>query len=77
MARRSRSQVGPLIAVSGLTLLLCLGVVALYIGWDSVTGKAGFSLTGTGYVAMAVGLIAALLLGVGLALLIVHGKRQE
>lgn len=77
MARRSSSQVGPLIAVSGLTLLLCLGVVALYVGWDSVTGQAGFSLTGTGYLAMAVGLLAALVLGVGLALLIVGGKQQE
>ena len=74
MTKRAGSQVGPLIAVSGLTLLLCLGVVALYVGWDSVTGQAGFNLSGTGYLAMAVGLLAALLLGVGLALLIVHGK---
>ncbi len=40
----------------------------------SFAGNAGFSLTGTGYVAMAIGLLAVLVLGVGLALLILRGK---
>ena len=77
MALRPRSRVGPLIAVGVLMLLLCLGVGYLYVGWQPFTGKAGFSLSATGYFAMAIGLLAALLLGVGLTLLILRGKRKE
>src|SRR5260370_4464331 len=58
MARRSRLTIGPLIAVCLLTLLFCLGVVYIYIGWEPLTEEPGFSLTDTGYVAMAIGLAA-------------------
>jgi hypothetical protein len=70
--RISKPRIGPLIAVGTLTLLLCLGIGSLYVGLGP-----GSSLTGVGYVAMAVGLAAAILLGVGLTLLILHGKRGD
>jgi hypothetical protein len=61
-------------AVGVLALALCLGVVLLFVGWEPF--RPGFSLTGTGWAAMAIGLLAALLLCVGLTLLILDGKRK-
>lgn len=72
MPKRTKLRIGPLIAVGILTLLLCLGVGFLY-----VDGGPGTSLTAVGYVAMGLGLAAAILLGVGLTLLICHDKRRE
>ena len=68
-------RIARLFGVGGITLLLCLGIGALYAGWPPFVGKAGFSLNVTGYVAMAIGLIAVILLGLGLALLIHRDKR--
>ena len=76
MARRSR-PLGPLIAVGVLTLLICMGVIYVYIGWDPLVGRSGFALTGTGYVAMAIGLMAAVVLGVGLAALILSDRHKD
>ena len=45
---------------------------SLYIGW-----QPGSSLSLTGYIAMALGLLAAILLGTGVILLIHHDKRQR
>lgn len=69
MAKRSKPRIGPLIAVGALTLLLCLGVGSIYVGWGP-----GPALSGVGFVAMAIGLVAAVLLGIGLVLLILRGK---
>lgn len=77
MARRSGSKLGPLTAVGVLTLVLCAGVVGLYVGWGTLTGEPGFSLTGIGWAAMAIGLLAALLLSVGLTLLVLHDKQKK
>ena len=74
---RTKSPVRPLIAVAFLTLALCVGVIYLYVGWEPFTGQPGFSMTRSGYVGMALGLLAALVLGIGLATLIVHGKRKN
>src|SRR5262245_61916416 len=51
LARRSKLRVGPTIAVGALTLLLCVGIGLLFIGW-----QPGSSLNLTGYIAMALGL---------------------
>ena len=72
LANRSKTRIGPLIAVGILTLLLCLGVGSLYVGEGP-----GSSLTAVGYVAMAIGLAAAIVLGAGLTLLILHDKRSD
>ena len=74
MARRSRPPLGPLIAVGVLTLLICLGVIWVYVGWGPLVGEPGFVLTGTGYAAMALGLVAAIVLGIGLAALILSNR---
>jgi hypothetical protein len=77
MARQSAARVGSLIAVGVLTVLLCLGVIYLYVGWAPFTDEPGFSLSDTGYAALAIGLFAALFLGVALAALILHDKRRS
>ena len=71
MARRSKLRVGPTIAIGAVTLVLCVSISLLYVGW-----QPGSSLSLTGYIAMAVGLLAAILLGVGLVLLVHHDKRD-
>lgn len=71
MARRSKLRVGPTLAIGVLTLMLCLGIGLLYVGW-----QPGSTLSLIGYIAMTLGLMAAIVLGVGLALL-VHSKRDD
>ena len=72
MARRSKLRIGPTLAVGALTLVLCVGISLLYVGW-----QPGASLSLTGYIAMAIGLLAAILLGVGIVLLIHRDKRDR
>ena len=76
MARRLR-PLGPLIAVGALTVMLCLGVIYVYVGWRPFFGESAFVLTTTGFVAMAVALLAVVVLGVGLMALILSGKRRD
>lgn len=71
MARRSKLRVGPTIAVGAVTLVLCVSISLLYVGW-----QPGSSLNLTGYIAMALGLLAAILLGIGIVLLI-HCDKHE
>ena len=59
-------------AIGALTLVLCVSIGSLYVGWQP---DATLSLTG--YVAMAVGLVAAILLGIGIVLLIHHDKHDR
>jgi hypothetical protein len=72
LARRSKLRVGPTIAVGAVTLVLCISIGLLYIGW-----QPGSALSLTGYVAMAIGLVAAILLGIGIVLLIHHDKHDR
>ena len=72
MARRPNLHVGPTIAIAILTLVLCVSIGLLYMSW-----QPGSTLSLTGYIAMALGLLAAILLGVGLFLLIHRGKRDD
>jgi ABC-type multidrug transport system permease subunit len=65
-------RVGPTIAIAILTLVLCVSIGLLYVGW-----QPGSSLSLTGYIAMALGLLAAILLGIGLILLIHRDKRDR
>lgn len=72
MARRSKLRVGPTIAVGAVTLVLCVSISLLYVGW-----QPGSSLNLTGYIAMALGLLAAILLGIGIVLLIHRDKHER
>jgi putative Mn2+ efflux pump MntP len=70
MANRTKLRIAPLCAIGTLILALCLGIGFLYVGWHP-----GAPLTATGYIAMALGLVAAIVLGIGLAML-VHDKHR-
>ena len=72
MARRSKLRVGPTCAIGALTLVLCVSIGLLYVGW-----QPGSSLNLTGFVAMALGLVAAILLGIGLLLLVHRDDRDR
>lgn len=72
MARRSKLRIGPTCAIGAVTLVLCVSIGSLYVGW-----QPGPSLSLTGYVAMALGLAAAILLGVGIVLLIHRDKHDR
>ena len=70
LPRRSKLRIGPTIAVAAVTLALCVSISLLYLGW-----QPGATLSFTGYVAM--GLLAAILLGIGIVLLIHRDKRDR
>jgi len=72
LARRSKLRVGPTLAIGVLTLMLCLGIGLLYIGWHPDS-----SLSLTGFIAMTLGLLAAIILGIGLALLVHRNRRDD
>ena len=72
LARRSKLRVGPTIAVGAVTLAVCVSISLLYVGW-----QPGASLSLTGYIAMAIGLLAAILLGIGLTLLVNRDKHRD
>ncbi len=73
MARRSpKLRVGPTIVVAAVTLAVCVSIGLLYVGW-----QPGSTLSLTGYVAMTLGLLAAILLGVGIVLLIHRDKQNR
>jgi len=61
-----------MLAIGVLTLMLCLGISLLYVNW-----QPGSALSLIGYIAMTLGLVAAIMLGVGLALLIHRNKRDD
>ncbi|HYX02896.1 MAG TPA: hypothetical protein VE963_12465 [Reyranella sp.] len=80
MAKRTRPRLrplGPLIAVGAFTLTLFLGVIYVYVGWGPLVGASGLVLSTTGFVAMAIGLLAVVVLGVGLMALILSGRRRD
>jgi len=68
MPKRSKLRVWPTVGIGVLTVVTCLAIGFIYIG-----GDPGI----IGYVAMGLGLLAAILLGVGVALLIHHGEHSD
>jgi hypothetical protein len=72
MMDRAKLRMGSMIAIGVLTAVLCVGISLLYVGWEP-----GSTLTATGYAAMATGLLAALLLGLGLALLVLNDRSRD
>ena len=72
MPERSKLRLGPTVVIGVLTVLACIAIGFIYIG-----GDPGATTTIIGYVAMGLGLLAAILLGIGVWLLIHHGKRSD
>jgi hypothetical protein len=69
VAKHPKLRVGLTIAIGVVTLLVCAGIGLLYAG-----GEPDSNTTLIGYVAMGLGVVAALLLGVGLTLLVHYDR---
>lgn len=63
--------------LGALLALLGLALVMLYVGWQPGEDDVGAGITASGYVAMALGIIATLALGIGLMALIFIGNRHQ
>jgi hypothetical protein len=73
MASKSKPGWGSWLVLVVLIGLLCLAIVVLYVSWDPEQSGA---MTGAGYVAMVLGIIATLALGVGLMALMYYSNRS-
>ena len=72
MPKRSKLRLWPTVGIGVLTVLTCVAIGFIYIG-----GDPGATTTIIGYVAMGLGLLAAILLGVGVTLLIHQDKHSD
>lgn len=73
---KSKPRWGTWLVLAVLVGLLGLAIVILYVGWGSNEDVAGGTMTGSGYVAMTLGIIATLALGIGLMILVFHSNRS-
>lgn len=71
-----RIGAGTWIILAVLLMLLGLAVYVLVSGWSSA-GEAGGDISAAGYVAMALGIIFTLALGIGLMALIFYSNRRQ
>jgi hypothetical protein len=73
MDSKSKSGWGSWLVLGVLIGLLCLAIVVLYVSWDPDQSGA---MTGAGYIAMTLGIVATLALGVGLMALMYYSNRS-
>jgi hypothetical protein len=73
MDSKSKSGWGSWLVLGVLIVLLCLAIVVLYVSWDPEQSGA---MTGAGYVAMTLGVVATLALGIGLMALMYYSNRS-
>jgi hypothetical protein len=73
MDSRSKQGWGTWLVLGVLIGLLCLAIVVLYVSWDPEQSGV---MTGAGYVAMTLGVVATLALGVGLMALMYYSNRS-
>jgi VIT1/CCC1 family predicted Fe2+/Mn2+ transporter len=67
---------GTWIILTVLLMLLALAVYVMVSGWSSA-GEPGSDISTAGYVAMALGIVFTLALGIGLMALIFYGNRRQ
>ncbi len=75
MAKES-GRAGTWLIVAVLLTILALSVVVLYVGWGIADDTQGMAMSTTGYVAMALGVVATLALGIGLMALVFYSSRR-
>lgn len=66
---------GPWGTIAILLVLLALAVTFSVIGWETA-GVGPAQVSTSGFIAMALGIIATLALGIGLMALMFHGNRR-
>ena len=67
---------GTWLIVALLLALLGLALVILYEGWSIAGGREGMAMSTNGWIAMGLGILATLGLGVGLMALVFYSHRQ-
>lgn len=70
-------SVGAWIVIGGLSVLLCLAGVFLYVGWYPADDDPNYAMSGAGYFAMTMGIVASLALGIGLMSLLFYSSRRD
>jgi Na+/H+ antiporter NhaA len=65
------------LTIAGLGLILALALAFLYVGWSTPAGEQGATISTHGYIAMALGIVATLALGIGLMSLIFYSNRHD
>ena len=70
-------RTGTWLTVAVLLALLGLACVILYVGLTPPEGEQGTPMSAAGYVAMALGVVVTLALGVGLMMLIFYSSRHD
>jgi len=69
LSKASVQRIGSVTVIGVLTAVLCVGISLLYVGWEPES-----TLNAVGYAAMVTGLLASLLLGLGLSLLVLSRR---
>lgn len=69
-------QVGAWIVLAVLVALLCAAIAFMYVGWGPGDGERGQEMSTAGYVAMALGIIVTMALGMGLMALVFYSNRE-
>lgn len=75
MAKENR-RAGTWLIVAVLLAILALSVVVLYVGWGIADDAGGMAMSTAGYLAMALGIVATLALGIGLMALVFYSNRH-
>ena len=73
MDSKSKPRWGSWLLLGVLVGLLMVAIAVLVIGWDP---EQDSTMTGAGYVAMTLGIVATLALGIGLMALVFYSSRS-
>ena len=72
-----QKRTGTWLTVAVLLALLGMACVIFYIGLTPPEGEQGTPMSASGYLAMALGIVATLGLGIGLMSLIFYSNRHD
>ena len=73
---KPKSGWGSWLVLAGLVGLLGLAIAVLYVGWQPGEDDVGGGMSGAGYGAMVLGIVATLALGIGLMALVFYSNRS-
>jgi formate hydrogenlyase subunit 3/multisubunit Na+/H+ antiporter MnhD subunit len=69
-------QVGAWLVLAALVAFLIMAIVFMVIGWGPSEGEPGQQMSTAGYIAMALGILVTLGLGMGLMALVFYSNRE-
>ncbi len=64
------------LALAAMVFILLLAIGFSYVGWNTGDEEIGHAVSASGYVAMTLGIVATLALGVGLMALMFYSRRM-